>query len=475
MLDLRGDTPDREDASHDASVDQTHRDAPRRRGWRFWLIVVLVGAATLFALWRGALWWRIQQEIAAVRAAGHPASIVELNAILGPAPYLEDNAAPLLAEAYARLDRHRLSTVREHLAGDWDTPTRSAMSVTSLQLTVADHEEALQLVRDAADRPACRFLHVFPARVQPQIDPADALWQTRWLGLLLEVSMIDAAQRGDADGVVEAVGLSMRLGDMAASDPRPEAVMVGRDIKVAATRAAMRALPRVRFDDAALAWMQDAVADAFPAAAMRDAAIVDRALWIDLAWGGFDFFRNEFAAGETGELQWSAYTVSGLADFDRMTYLQYMDDVVGELSRPGSGVVDRLRRKDEAVASLRPVCGYTVQNIWSQLVEEHLRGVALLRAFRVAIAVERYRVAHGDEPDALSRLVPRFLPELPDDPFDSGPLRYARVETGYDVYSLGPDRKDDHAAGTLLGAPAPSANYGVSSLWEVDVTFKVRR
>jgi hypothetical protein len=68
-----------------------------------------------------------------------------------------------------------------------------------------------------------------------------------------------------------------------------------------------------------------------------------------------------------------------------------------------------------------------------------------------AIAVTRYRLAQGQEPADLDRLVPRYLPALPKDWMDGRALRYRlRAEGGFLLYSVGEDGKDDG------GDPRPS-------------------
>ena len=91
--------------------------------------------------------------------------------------------------------------------------------------------------------------------------------------------------------------------------------------------------------------------------------------------------------------------------------------------------------------------------------------VAQVRTARTALAVERYRLAHGTLPGGLADLVPDYLDGVPEDPFDGRPLRYKKLEKGYVVYSVGEDGKDDG------GAEPP--REGVPEF--LDVTFTVER
>jgi hypothetical protein len=62
----------------------------------------------------------------------------------------------------------------------------------------------------------------------------------------------------------------------------------------------------------------------------------------------------------------------------------------------------------------------------------------------VAIALEQFRAAHENRyPQALAELTPAHLAALPADPFDGQPLHYKTKSSGYTLYSIGPDLKDD--------------------------------
>jgi len=98
-----------------------------------------------------------------------------------------------------------------------------------------------------------------------------------------------------------------------------------------------------------------------------------------------------------------------------------------------------------------------------------LRNIAQLRTARVGLAIQRYRLATGNLPDTLDALVPTYIDAVPEDPFDGRTLRYEKLETGFVVYSVGEDRRDDGGKERLprgKGTKAPSS-------W--DITFIVER
>jgi hypothetical protein len=63
---------------------------------------------------------------------------------------------------------------------------------------------------------------------------------------------------------------------------------------------------------------------------------------------------------------------------------------------------------------------------------------------RVACALERYRLAHGEYPETLDVLAPQFIETIPHDIINGQPLHYRRTDEGkFLLYSIGWNEKDD--------------------------------
>lgn len=80
----------------------------------------------------------------------------------------------------------------------------------------------------------------------------------------------------------------------------------------------------------------------------------------------------------------------------------------------------------------------------------------------VSLALRGYRAANGRYPVSLAQLVPKYLSSVPQDEFAvSGTLRYQRNGTGYVLYSVGPDGKDDGGTPILnpAGPPGGAMQY----------------
>jgi hypothetical protein len=71
-------------------------------------------------------------------------------------------------------------------------------------------------------------------------------------------------------------------------------------------------------------------------------------------------------------------------------------------------------------------------------------GQATVDLARVAIALERYRLARGEYPEKLDVLAPQFIAEMPHDVVNGQPLNYRRTANGqFVLYSVGWNEKDD--------------------------------
>jgi hypothetical protein len=71
------------------------------------------------------------------------------------------------------------------------------------------------------------------------------------------------------------------------------------------------------------------------------------------------------------------------------------------------------------------------------------RADARLRLLIVELAIRRYRLDKASDPPTLQALVGAYLDKLPADPYTNRPFAYRLTKTGHQLYSLGPDRKDN--------------------------------
>ena len=79
----------------------------------------------------------------------------------------------------------------------------------------------------------------------------------------------------------------------------------------------------------------------------------------------------------------------------------------------------------------RPIISLTTLLGLLRVHQSDTRAVAWHRVAGVAMAVERFKLAHeGQLPETLDQLAPKFFESVPVDPFDGQPLRYRKLERG---------------------------------------------
>ena len=83
-----------------------------------------------------------------------------------------------------------------------------------------------------------------------------------------------------------------------------------------------------------------------------------------------------------------------------------------------------------------------------------------VRQAQIACALERFRLVRGEFPQSLDALAPQFIQQIPHDVINDGPLIYRRTDTGYVLYSVGWNEKDDGGAVGLKKSGAIDVEQG---------------
>jgi hypothetical protein len=123
-------------------------------------------------------------------------------------------------------------------------------------------------------------------------------------------------------------------------------------------------------------------------------------------------------------------------------YLRRINEAIEILQGPRDQQAARLARL-EADLKEAPDLTRTLFPAVGRLAEAERRHRAELHAAAVGLALEQFRLETGRWPDKLEEMVPKYLKQVPLDPYDGQPLRCRRLKDGVVAYSVGPDGKDD--------------------------------
>jgi hypothetical protein len=428
-------------------------------------IIVLVLAAIIAAphIYLGH---KLKKHFAAIRAAGYPVTPGELNDWYKTPPTGE-NAADVLTEAFAKYvevpDGAPVPVETEVI----EPPRTEAYPPEMMQAMsrfIDSNGETLQLLHKASAMAQCRFptdLSRGPAALLPHLARIRQGARLLAIEVLLRAEERDSARAADAG--IAMFGLARTL------DHEP--LLISRLVRIAVDSMTLerlqRALTRATFTDDQLAALSAAIIASQDEEGMVRAYVGERAS-LSVAFSNPALVLGTSPAGTTDRITGALYRATGLAKADELLFGEFIAryiDICREPFPRRTELTNTATAEAGKISKTR-VASHIMLPAVSAALERDARTVARLRAAQVALAVERYRLAHGTLPESLDKVAPEFLNAVPSDPYDGDPLRYKMRDVSYVVYSVGPNRKDDN--GTLPGNGQTLENAG-------DIVFIVDR
>jgi hypothetical protein len=438
------------------------RPAPRVRPWIRKLalfvlpfLVVMLG----ITVWDYIEMGRLTREIESIRAKGEPVNGI---ALVDPQYGQADNAeykygaaailatSPMVYSTIGGAERGggaamhmyaRFSSIRQWVAGAAPAPSLDGFHEVTNALT-AEWQEAFSLADKGAGSP---YRGVLPGGEYSY--RVAGLWN---MLRLLSARTIGRAAGGDGDAAVNSAISAIKL--RRAIRPSQRSTFVTHEVP------AMLSLSKP--SEEALSRLQKTLADEEDADGPTRDFVAARAQVLDILW------RQVYDVGP-GKLlprpfPWELFPSPWMRPV-------YTHRIVNSL-RAWSELIDIAQKPwpERAALAAGPIARYSTDDRSQRLLssgtgmavmwfEQALRPDTLIhdRSSRTAVAIERYRRAHGEAlPGALTDLVPAYLTAIPEDPITGTPLLYRSGPDAYLVYSVGPDGKDD--GGSLVRKPDPT-------------------
>jgi hypothetical protein len=424
------------------------------------LIILLLICVGAFVLFRPNLKSKLQARIDAIRAAGYPVTCAELDKWY-TIPENTENAAYTIIDAFSyyklwdKEESEPLPVVGQAKLPARTEPMDEEMKALIAQY-VADNNEAIEMLHAGAAIEHSRYPIDFPD-----------LHEIKMAAKLLKLEGILHAENGNGKLTVRSVTSIFGIARSLANGPVIGFQIVHIACRGIATTSIEYCINRVELTDEQLIQLIDCVHNAERISDMSFAFVGERCM-------GLSFFKApesmnpDIIDGIPVRPILELYKAAGLVDADAIIYLDLMDEYIKSAQLP-------LHKRQEAVKAIDTrfistskihILLYAIMPPLSRITTIELRTIARLQTARVALAIERYRLAAGRLPDALADLVPAYLDSVPMDPFDGDELRYRKLEAGFVVYSIGEDLSDDD--GTEW-----SKRTKESPTW--DVTFIVER
>jgi len=432
--------------------------------WRRWVWragLVLSGFIILLAIWRLALDRLIAAELASIHEKNYPATLAELNRWYPRVPPGE-NRAIVLGRAFDSMSR-QADLSRLVLDKPEAASSQNFFPTDPVERTVEDYlngnGEALSLLHQASDIPRSRFpINLSTLSILPYPHLRNLLSSAH----LLETEAANHAECASPQLAIVSVQSLFALSQSLVKEPLVRSHLARIDCQGIAVGSLQNVLSKTRLTDAQLEALGSALAKADDQRGLARAFIGQRCIGIR----GFDMMREtmdltalpvarSLPLGQRIFVNLNVlfsspaylYDLSGFLQWDELNYLRLMERYIqtAQMSFPERiGAAQALRHSLERQGEL-----HALSRVWlrgmngSRIILKDATVTARLRTARIAIAIERFCLERGRLPRTLGELDPFGMRAIPDDPFNGRPLRYKRLSSGYVVYSVGEDVRDD--------------------------------
>jgi hypothetical protein len=429
---------------------------PKRR--RFIFLKILSGLAVLVVVAVAALLLWSRSQTNAIRkeykARGLPTSPEEFNAWYEPVPDAENAALGFLASAKVIVppegEESTLPIVgdKEHVADTWKPANRANAPVDSAALQLAEgylakNARALELAHTAAKLQRARY----PVNLaeQPATD-VKHLELVRDAARLLWFEGRIKAEKGDTAGCVRSFAAAAAISRSLAEEPLLISQLVVVAIDSEFTKALCDVLSVARFKPAELAELTTLIANDDAAKSFA------RAIGGEASLGLFSNMPGN-------PLSNPIYTLDRRAYADK---LMTLIDISAMNLREAVVSIEKLNEdRTPGFDKLRPMTSILSPTLERAHVS-FARAQVTKDLARVVLAIETYRTKHNALPENLAALTPDLFAAVPQDPYSDGAYLYRKEDSGYAVYSVGPDHEDGNA--DKMHDP-----------WKGDITLRVAR
>jgi hypothetical protein len=358
-------------------------------------------------------------------------------------------------------------TSRDFSTNDFPIATQPQTPAQDVLLALSKYDSAIEELRQAGQLPDSRFPLNYDSE-NPAIILLPHLAALKRSAMTLQLRAIAELQNGQSEAAFNDVKLMLRL----ASAVRTEPILISHLVRIAILNMALQpvweGLAEHKWSDEQLTGLDSELAKLdfltdYQSVMRGVSAFTTREVdylqssrkistYLDFD-GGNHSHGNEL-------LDWMAYALPGgwfhqnqigLSKFYLQKALPLVDSGHRTVSPKVAEQVD-----SELEAEIRQRTPYNLiegiilspMKTWFNegytFVKRFAYGQSSVDMARVAIALERYRLAHGEFPESLDALAPKFIAELPHDVIGGGPLHYRRTADGqFVLYSIGWNERDD--------------------------------
>jgi hypothetical protein len=448
---------------------------PRWR--RLWWSAAITGPLLLISAWLGYQWYWDRDFRAAIAETDRldPGwRLFDLEAARAEIPDSENSAIQVLA-------------AKKLLPAGWfslrpaspTTPLEDALDCLSpVERLNPDQSEQIdaELVKAAAALPPARQLANMPrgryaiswtpnaiGTLVPHIE------LVRDVGRLLRLDALQRAEKDDIDGALISCRAVLNTGRSFGDETTAISQLVRLAYQRLTLRTLERALAQGSGSETGLVEIQRLLEDEADQPLSLIAARAERAAihqFLEFVERGGHYRASFGMRSATGSNDLDEFLDRAKARGCHAAYLRYLNQYVEIAKLPPEQQVEGVRHVEmqppENVPQLLAALGGFNVDL-RKLTENFHHSLAFLHCGVAAVAVERYRLAHGRWPERLQDLVPTYLSKIPVDPCQ--PLRYRRLKDGVIIYTVCEEQQDNGGQRVRIKARDPDRDVGFQ-LWD---------
>jgi hypothetical protein len=472
-----------------------------RRNW-MWLIGAPLHLALAVGFGSGIyLGWMVDRRLAAAtRAADRDDPNWRLDDLMAnrdPVPD-EENSALLVAAVVSLLPEYwpsgpaaepgkptppPSSTKKafDRLADLPDNVRLADAAAKTLRSELKEYGEAIRIARMAVDyRRGRHELELGPTLIDTRLPETQA---ARTPARLLAADAAIRVHDGDADGALDTCRAILGVGRSIGDEPFLVSQLVRIAIGSVAMNSTRRVLGQGEPSEPALARLQALIFDELDQPILLFGTKGERATFYELIRrvGSGELPISALSSDPKATFGEQQPVIAGgpklWFDYQRAVELEWLNEAVAIARRPPAerpplwdalqAEVDRVRRSRIGIYTTTLPLLLTPALFSSGVADARYH--ADLGATALLLAAERHRRRSGTWPTTIEAIAPDILAITPVDPFSGKPFRMERRDGQLFMYSVGPNRKDEHGDLALkrVNMGGPDAFGG--SLWDVSM------
>lgn len=338
-------------------------------------------------------------------------------------------------------------------------------------------EVGLTEARKLAAMPGGRFQLAWPEN--PLIGPWDDVQRARGFISLLRSAAAWRAQHGDIEGALEDSLAMQRLCQSLEVEPS----IIVHLVRIAMQAISMDGLQRVlaqgqqpspkQLEKLQRAWEQFERERAMIACMRGERAYTHR--WFEALADGEVSIQQATASPKGVSISaWERldglYLLANLKQ-SHAWMLRNWGEYIQSMQLPEPERTTRQHELDKRAAQAPGLAKMLMPAVQKSL-QAHRLTEARIRCAIAGLAAERFRRAHERWPRSLAELCPKFLGQVPNDPYTGKPLQFRVAPDGIVIYSVGSDGKQagDYQEKIAAGQSVVSSEF---RLWDVDQRRKM--